>query len=76
MLALESEGFVLRGRFPPHVQETEWCERRLLARIHRYTINRLRQEIEPVSAADYMRFLLSWQHTGSEEQPQGSYNFV
>ncbi len=71
LLALESEGFVLRGRFTPQAQETEWCERRLLARIHRYTINRLRQEIEPVSAADYMRFLLSWQHTGSEEQPQG-----
>jgi ATP-dependent Lhr-like helicase len=41
--------------------EIEWCERRLLARIHRYTLERLRREIEPVSQADFMRFLLSWQ---------------
>src|SRR5213078_3161098 len=38
----------------------EWCSRRLLARIHRYTLNRLRKEIEPASAADFMRFLLVW----------------
>ncbi len=43
---------------------TEWCERRLLARITRYTVKRLRQEIEPVSAADYMQFLFDWQHVG------------
>src|SRR3989440_3996032 len=48
--ALEHEGFVLRGRFTPGVAELEWCERRLLARIHRYTLDRLRQEIEPVTA--------------------------
>jgi ATP-dependent Lhr-like helicase len=36
----------------------EWCSRRLLARIHRYTLNRLRKEVEPVSAADFMRFLI------------------
>jgi ATP-dependent Lhr-like helicase len=71
LLALESEGFVLRGRFMPDSQETEWCERRLLARIHRYTINRLRQEIEPVSAADYMRFLFNWQQVGIDEQREG-----
>src|SRR5213594_2096132 len=53
--ALEHEGFVLRGRFTPGVAELEWCERRLLARIHRYTLDRLRQEIEPVTAADFMR---------------------
>jgi len=41
---------------------TEWCDRRLLARIHRYTLNRLRAEIEPVSPADFMRFLFAWQH--------------
>ncbi len=72
LLALESEGFVLRGRFTPGAQETEWCERRLLARIHRYTINRLRQEIEPVSSADYMRFLFDWQQVGIDEQPEGA----
>ncbi|MFQ5937240.1 MAG: helicase-related protein, partial [Acidiferrobacterales bacterium] len=71
LIALESEGFVLRGQFTDQLQDTEWCERRLLARIHRYTINRLRQEIEPVSAADYMRFLFGWHQVGSEEQPEG-----
>jgi ATP-dependent Lhr-like helicase len=40
----------------------EWCDRRLLARIHRYTINRLRADIAPVSAADFQRFLFAWQH--------------
>ena len=61
LIGLESEGFVMRGRFTPGVDGIEWCVRRLLARIHRYTLNRLRREIEPVSAADFMRFLLSWQ---------------
>jgi ATP-dependent Lhr-like helicase len=61
LLALESEGVVLRGSFSggPLI---EWCDRRLLARIHRYTLNRLRAEIEPVSPADFMRFLFAWQH--------------
>src|SRR5881394_1965854 len=59
--ALEHEGFVLRGQFTPGIAQLEWCERRMLARIHRYTLDRLRQEIEPVSAADFMRFLLRWQ---------------
>src|SRR6185436_3085830 len=45
----------------------EWCERSLLARIHRYTLNRLRAEIEPVSPADFMRFLFAWQHVGAPE---------
>jgi len=40
----------------------EWCDRSLLSRIHRYTLNRLRAEIEPVSPSDFMRFLFSWQH--------------
>jgi len=60
--ALESEGLILRGRFTAGVRELEWCDRTLLARIHRYTIKRLRAEIEPVSAADLMRFLFRWQH--------------
>jgi ATP-dependent Lhr-like helicase len=68
LLALESEGIVLRGVFTrtaaaAHaVHVVEWCDRRLLARIHRYTLNRLRAEIEPVSPADFMRFLFTWQH--------------
>jgi ATP-dependent Lhr-like helicase len=61
LLSLEQEGFVLRGRFTPDCPDLEWCERRLLARIHRYTLASLRREIEPVSAADYIRFLFSWQ---------------
>ena len=67
---LEASGFVLRGRFSPalssvegaNASEDEYCDRRLLARIHRYTLDRLRREIDPVSVQDYMRFLLRWQH--------------
>jgi ATP-dependent Lhr-like helicase len=62
LLALESEGVVLRGRFTSPRGETEWCDRALLARIHRYTLSRLRAEIEPVTPADFMRFLFQWQH--------------
>jgi ATP-dependent Lhr-like helicase len=62
LIRLQSEGYVMQGRFTPDAVETEWCERHLLARIHRYTIGRLRREIEPVSRRDLMRFLLDWQH--------------
>src|SRR5207237_6393051 len=50
----------------------EWCARRLLARIHRYTLNRLRKEIEPVSAADFMRFLFVWQKVTPEHNVEGA----
>jgi len=69
--ALEHEGFVLRGRFTPGVADLEWCERRLLARIHRYTLDRLRKEIEPVTAADFMRFLLRWQRVAPDARAEG-----
>src|SRR5438105_471287 len=69
--ALETQGRILRGRFTPGIAELEWCDRRLLARIHRYTLNRLRAEIEPVSAADFLRFLFHWQHVAGEDQVQG-----
>ena len=66
---LEGEGQVLRGHFSPAGaaagDETEWCNRRVLARIHRLTLGRLRREIEPVSAADFVRFLSRWQHVES-----------
>ena len=62
LAALESEGLLLRGRFTAGATELEWCERTLLARIHRLTLGRLRREIEPVSTADLMRFLFRWQH--------------
>jgi ATP-dependent Lhr-like helicase len=65
MIALESEGAVLRGSFTGS-PELEWCDRRLLARIHRYTLNRLRAEIEPVSPADFTRFLFAWQHVSNK----------
>jgi ATP-dependent Lhr-like helicase len=68
---LESEGYVMRGHFTPGVEEEEWCERHLLARIHRYTIKRLRREIEPVERQDFMRFLFDWQHLSPGLQWQG-----
>jgi len=72
LLELEAQGRILRGRFTPGAPEVEWCDRRLLARIHRYTLSRLRAEIEPVSAADYYRFLLHWQHVAGEDQVHGA----
>jgi ATP-dependent helicase Lhr and Lhr-like helicase len=95
LLALESEGVVLRGHFETLTAENaenaetiffsagsasttvnrdaviQWCDRRLLARIHRYTLNRLRAEIEPVSPADFMRFLFAWQHVDAEHRLSG-----
>jgi len=76
LLKLESEGVVLRGNFTPtphspHPTTLEWCDRRLLARIHRYTLNRLRAEIEPVTAADFMRFLFVWQHVAPSSRLTG-----
>ncbi len=59
LIRLENEGCVFRGQFTGE-HELEWCERRLLRRIHNYTLRRLRSEIQPVSAADYMRFLFTW----------------
>ncbi|HVH77179.1 MAG TPA: DEAD/DEAH box helicase [Stellaceae bacterium] len=67
---LAGEGFALRGRFTGGEQE-EWCERRLLARIHLYTVKRLRAEIEPVAARDFLRFLLHWQRVVAESRMQG-----
>jgi len=68
---LESEGYVMRGRFTPGATTEEWCERHLLARIHRYTIKSLRREIEPVERQDFMRFLFEWQHLAQDAQLQG-----
>ncbi|MDR6354295.1 hypothetical protein Q3H58_000966 [Pseudomonas psychrotolerans] len=62
LLALQGEGYVLQGHFTAEHPELEWCERHLLARIHRYTLGRLRKAIEPVALADYLRFLLEHHH--------------
>jgi ATP-dependent Lhr-like helicase len=69
--ALESEGFAMRGRFTPEAEAQEWCERRLLARIHRYTVGRLRAEIQPVAARDFLRFLLAWQRVTPDARMEG-----
>jgi ATP-dependent helicase Lhr and Lhr-like helicase len=71
LAALEAEGFALRGRFSADAAADEWCERRLLARIHRYTIKRLRAEIEPVAARDFLRFLLDWQGVAAAARREG-----
>jgi ATP-dependent Lhr-like helicase len=71
LLALEREGFAMRGRFSTGASAEEWCERHLLARIHRYTVGRLRREIEPVEPRDLQRFLLQWQHATPATQMTG-----
>ena len=71
LLTLESEGFAMRGRFNGESVAEEWCERRLLARIHRYTVKRLRAEIEPVAARDFLRFLSEWQRVLPGARMQG-----
>ncbi|MBI3895080.1 MAG: DEAD/DEAH box helicase [Acidobacteria bacterium] len=68
--ALEREGFIIQGHFSG-TGESEWCDRRLLARIHRATLDRLRKEIEPVTAAEFMRFLFAWQHVDPEYRVDG-----
>jgi ATP-dependent Lhr-like helicase len=69
---LEAEGSAMRGRFSPEATVIEWCERRLLARIHRYTVNRLRAEIEPVEPRDFVRFLMRWQRVAPDARVEGA----
>ncbi len=71
---LEAEGAVLRARFPVRGESAGragWCIRRLLARIHSYTLDRLRQEIKPVSATEFLRFLTVWQHAAPDQRLEG-----
>ena len=90
LLALETDGAILRGRFTSgapapattaraaiaaaddNLHALEWCNRRVLARIHRLTLARLRKEIEPVSASALMRFLLRWQRVARHTQLIGA----
>ncbi len=70
-LRMEAAGSILRGKFTGDTSETEWCDRRLLARIHRLTITTLRKAIEPISAAQFMRWLLRWQHVAEGTRAHG-----
>lgn len=72
LLALQTQGYAMQGRFTPGAREQEWCERYLLARIHRLTLKRLRREIEPVAPRDFMRFLFEWQRVAPEARVSGS----
>ena len=72
LAALQAEGFAMQGQFTSSAApEAEWCERRLLARIHRYTVKRLRAEIEPIAARDFLRFLLEWQRVTPDGRMEG-----
>ena len=77
LAALQAEGFALSGQFRPQTPasteaaESEWCSRRLLARIHVYSQRRRRQDIQPVTAQDFMRFLFRWQHVAPGTQVRG-----
>ncbi len=70
LIRLETEGQVLRGRFRG-TQTEEWCNRRVLARIHRRTIGQLRREIQPVTAAEFVTFLYAWQHASATSRLHG-----
>jgi ATP-dependent Lhr-like helicase len=83
LLRMEASGAILRGKFRPadsrpttsasHEHETEWCERRLLARIHRLTVATLRKQIAPVTASQFMNWLLRWQHVAPGTQVRGEH---
>ena len=72
---LEAEGFAIRGIFTG-TGATEYCSRRLLARIHLYTRQRRRREVEPVTARDFMRFLLRWQHVSAGTRREGRFGVL
>ena len=71
LLRLEAKGSILRGKFARHDGITEWCDRRLLARIHRLTLGVLRKQIQPVTPAQLMRWLPRWQHVATGTQLSG-----
>ena len=78
MLRLEMSGAILRGTFeapstsePVADEDVEWCERRLLQRIHKRTLHALRKQVEPVTPVGYMNFALNWQHLGPQRQLSG-----
>ncbi|MGB6456117.1 MAG: DEAD/DEAH box helicase, partial [Streptosporangiaceae bacterium] len=76
LAALEAEGLAIRGRFSPAAPTEEFCSRRLLSRIHAYTRQRRRREVEPVTAQDFMRFLLRWQHVVPGTRREGRFGLL
>ncbi len=74
-LTMEMQGLLMRGAFESpateELHEIEWCERRILQRIHRRTVATLRRQVEPVTPAVYMRWLLQWQHVAPQTQLSG-----
>ncbi len=75
LAVLEAEGFAIRGRFSGAAAE-EFCSRRLLSRIHAYTRQRRRREVEPVNPQDFMRFLLRWQHVAPGSRREGRFGLL
>ena len=76
LAALEQEGFALQGRYTPGATTTEWVARRLLARMHAYSRRSRREAVQPVTAQDFMRFLLRWQHVAAGTQLAGEAGLV
>jgi len=76
LVALEREGFAMQGRYRAGASRTEWVARRLLARMHSYSKRSRRQGFEPVTAQDFMRFLLRWQHVAPETQLSGEAGLI
>ena len=72
LAALEAEGQVFQGRYRNRSGEIEWCNRRILARIHRLTLGRLRREIAPVTPSQFYEFLRRWQHATSNTRLHGT----
>jgi ATP-dependent Lhr-like helicase len=72
LAVLEQSGFVLQGRFTdPDTETVEWCARRLLARMHSYSRSSRRKAVDPVSAVDFLRFVLRWQHVAPGTELKG-----
>jgi ATP-dependent helicase Lhr and Lhr-like helicase len=76
LAALQHEGFAMQGRYTADTADTEWVARRLLARMHSYSRRSRRERVEPVTAQDFMRFLLRWQHVASDSQLAGEAGLV
>ena len=71
LLRVESKGLILRGKFSRRDGVIEWCDRRLLARIHRLTLGTLRKQVQPATPAQFMRWLTRWQHIAPGTQLSG-----